>query len=51
MSIGSDNLNNFNVKIGTGEGIIILKNIGFNDNNEVSLSTVFTKDHVGSILG
>ena len=44
-------VNNFNVKIGTGKGVIILKRISFNDNKEVPISKIFTKDNVDSILG
>ena len=44
-------VNNFNVKIGTGKGVIILKRISFNDNKEVPISKIFTKDIVDSILG
>ena len=44
-------VNNFNVEIGTGKGVIILKRISFNDNKEVPISKIFTKDNVDSILG
>ena len=43
-------VNNFNVKIGTGKGVIILKRVSFDD-KEVSISKIFTKDNVDSILG
>lgn len=44
-------VNNFNVKIGTGKGVIILKRISFNDNKEVPISKIFTKDNVDTVLG
>jgi len=43
-------VNNFNVKIGTGKGVIILKRVSFDD-KEVSISKIFTKDNVDTVLG
>ena len=43
-------VNNFNVKIGTGKGVIILKGVSFGD-KEVSISKIFTKDNVDTVLG
>ena len=43
-------VNNSNVKIGTGKGVIILKNVSYNNHEKVSMQEIFTKDDVNSII-